>query len=124
MSTRIRYESINPLVKAAEYAVRGPLVTRAGELAQQLKEGKKLPFNKIISCNIGNPHALHQKSISFIRNVLSLVINPDLQHRAPTLFEDDVVTRANKYLSVISSVGAYSESQVSEILNVLVQYYN
>ena len=116
--SRVRYDTINPLVKAAEYAVRGPIVARSAELAQQLKDGKELPFKRIIPCNIGNPHALHQKSISFLRNVLSLVINPELQKHT-SIFKPDVIARASKYLSVISSAGAYSESQVHFCLKVL-----
>ena len=39
---------------------------------------KFLPFDKIIKCNIGNPQSLEQKPISFVRDVLSLAINPAL----------------------------------------------
>ena len=35
-------------------------------------------FDNIIKCNIGNPQALQQKPLSFIRDVLSIMVNPSL----------------------------------------------
>jgi hypothetical protein len=53
------------------------------ELKKQLAEGKDLPFDEIISSNIGNPHALGQKPISFNREVLALVTDSSkLDHPA------------------------------------------
>jgi alanine transaminase len=46
-------ENLNPKVLAAEYAVRGAIAVRATELAAELAAGKKLPFDKVIACNIG-----------------------------------------------------------------------
>ena len=110
MTTRIEIDTINSLVKKAQYAVRGAIVTRSNELSKQLSYiDHGLPFQDIISCNIGNPHALNQKSLSFIRDVLSLVINPSLAERAT--FPADVIKRANKYLSSVPSLGAYTDSQ-------------
>ena len=91
------------------FKVRGAIVSRSMELDKQLKSGKSLPFDKIISCNIGNPQALEQKNLTFIRDVLSLVINPSLEFR--TTFPGDVIERAKKYLSAIPNAGAYTESQ-------------
>ena len=54
----------NPNVVDMEYAVRGPIPARAGELKRQGR--------KIIPCNIGNPQALGQRPISYYREVLSL----------------------------------------------------
>lgn len=112
MTSRITVDTINPLVKAASYAVRGRVVQRAGQLAQQLKTNPtSLPFNNIVACNIGNPHSLQQKPLSFPRDVLSLVLNPELKSRAS--FAPDVIRRAEKYLTCLNGagVGAYSESQ-------------
>ena len=69
---------INPLLVKAEYAVRGRLLERAMELEVDLKAGKALPFEKIVRCNIGNPQALGQRPLSFVRQTLSLVMNPEL----------------------------------------------
>nr|AFK37995.1 unknown [Lotus japonicus] len=58
------YVSINENVKKAQYAVRGELYLRASELQ---KEGKKIIFT-----NVGNPHALGQKPLTFPRQVVAL----------------------------------------------------
>ncbi|CAA7052491.1 unnamed protein product [Microthlaspi erraticum] len=55
-------ESLNENVKNRQYAVRGELYFRASELQ---KEGKK-----IILTNVGNPHALGQKPLTFPRQIL------------------------------------------------------
>jgi alanine transaminase len=106
---KIDESTINPLVKAASYAVRGKIVTRAAQLSERLKNSNDLPFKKIISCNIGNPHALNQKPITFLRDVLSLVINPSLKDKIN--LPSDVIHRAERYLANIPGLGAYSESQ-------------
>ena len=51
-------------------------------------EGEELPFDEIISCNIGNPQALGQKPLSFNREVLSLITNPSLlEHPSVTTMQ-------------------------------------
>lgn len=108
--TRIDEATINNLVKSASYAVRGRLVLRGAQLSEKLKaEPQSVPFKKLISCNIGNPHALQQKPVTFLRDVLSLVINPSLKERCE--FPKDVIERAERYLSNIPGLGAYTESQ-------------
>lgn len=107
--SRIVLESINQNVKQASYAVRGSIVTRSMELAKQLKNNASLPFDSIISCNIGNPHVLQQKPLSYIRDVLSIVVNPSLTEKVQ--FSPDILKRARKYLDSIPCVGAYTESQ-------------
>jgi alanine transaminase len=64
-------DSINPAVVEAKYAVRGELALRANALTEQLKEGglSDLPFSDVVHCEIGNPQALDQKPLSFIRQV-------------------------------------------------------
>lgn len=106
-------ENINPLLVKAEYAVRGRLLTRAAEIEADLKAGKALPFKKVIRCNIGNPQALGQKPLSFVRQVLSLIINPDLlrEPAIKAMYSSDVIARAEEYVKAVPSVGAYSESQ-------------
>jgi aspartate/methionine/tyrosine aminotransferase len=89
----------------AEYAVRGEVLLRAQELDQQ----KKM---KIVYCNIGNPHALGQKPLSFPRRVLSVLMNPEDLNRKD--LPSDVIERADRYLKMIGNgagVGAYTDSQ-------------
>ena len=57
-------DDINENVSKINYAVRGPIVNRASQLS---KEGRH-----ILYCNIGNPHALNQKAMSFVRQVISI----------------------------------------------------
>lgn len=65
-------DTINPAVIAAEYAVRGEIALRAEQLREECstEQGKKkLGFNEVISCNIGNPQQLGQKPVTFFRQV-------------------------------------------------------
>lgn len=89
----------------AHYAVRGKIVARAHELETQGK--------KIIYCNIGNPQALKQKPLTFLRQVLSLVEYPELLDKPETakLFPADVITRAKLILEKNPcGTGAYTQS--------------
>ena len=108
--SRVDISTISAAVKKAKYAVRGPIVAKSQELSDILRSGKStLPFDKVIPCNIGNPHSLEQKPLSFSRDVLSLVMNPSLKNRMQ--FNADVVAKAERYLSGIPGLGAYTESQ-------------
>ena len=103
----------NPLVRKAEYAVRGRLLERSKELEAQMREGAALPFKRIVRCNIGNPQALGQRPMTFVRQTLSLLMNPALIE-APeiaVLYPADVIERAQAYTAAVPSAGAYSDSQ-------------
>jgi aspartate/methionine/tyrosine aminotransferase len=98
-------DDLNPNALAAEYAVRGPIVQRAQEL--------EAAGRRIIYCNIGNPQALRQKPLTFLRQVLVLVEYPVLLERPETaaLFPDDVVARARSILEKHPpGTGAYTQS--------------
>ncbi|KAM9306030.1 alanine aminotransferase 1-like [Gastrophryne carolinensis] len=60
-------DSMNPRIRKVEYAVRGPIVTRATELEKELEQGVKKPFSEVIKANIGDAHAMGQKPITFLR---------------------------------------------------------
>lgn len=107
--------SINQNLVNAEYAVRGEIVIRAGELDQQLKQpdGGGLPFDEIVYCNIGNPQQLAQKPVTFFREVLALCTHPSLldHPECETLFTPEACARARVYLEHIpGGTGAYSHS--------------
>ena len=109
-------DNISPLVVKAEYAVRGRLLARAMELEAVLKAGgdgaAALPFKRIVRCNIGNPQAVGQKPTTFVRQVLSLVMNPaQLSGLSKWAYPKDAIARAKHYLAGIPSLGAYSDSQ-------------
>ncbi len=115
-SIKLTASNINKQLVQAEYAVRGELVIKADEYRKQINakpDSHGLPFNKIIACNIGNPHELGQKPITFFRQVLALCQYPDLLNSpaASQLFPADAIARAKAYLSKISTVGAYTHSK-------------
>nr|XP_017216712.1 PREDICTED: glutamate--glyoxylate aminotransferase 2 isoform X2 [Daucus carota subsp. sativus] len=103
MSTKgLDYESLNENVKNTQYAIRGELYLRALELQAQGKE--------IILTNVGNPHALGQKPITFPRQVVALCQAPFLMDdpNVGVLFPADAIARAKHYLSMTSGgLGAY-----------------
>ena len=113
----LNINNINPHVKEAKYAVRGELAVKSEEYRAQFAkgEGKDLPFDQVISANIGNPQQLDQKPITFFRQVLSLVENPILLEKEDVLtnqlgYKPDVIERARWLLKAVGSVGAYSAS--------------
>jgi len=98
-------KDINPNLLNAEYAVRGAIVIRAQELE---KQGKK-----IIYCNIGNPQALKQKPLTYIRQILSLLEYPNmLEHLdIAKIFPADIIERAKKIHHLLPhGTGAYTQS--------------
>jgi alanine transaminase len=111
--------SINPNVLNAKYAVRGEIVLRSIEHAKALKSNHNLPFNSIVSCNIGNPQECGQKPLTFPRQVMSLLDYPELL-KSPAvkdIFPTDVIERAGKYMDNISGgIGAYSHSKGVEVV--------
>lgn len=98
----------------AQYAVRGEVVIRAMAHASALRHGEKRPFKDLVFCNIGNPHELGQKPITFFRQVFSLVNYPEMIDHPGTaeLFPADAIDRARRYMKGIpGGTGAYSNSQ-------------
>ncbi|KAH3849887.1 alanine aminotransferase 1-like [Dreissena polymorpha] len=104
-------ENMNPHVKQMEYAVRGPIVIRAGEIEEELKRGVKKPFTEVIRANIGDCHATGQKPLTFIRQVVALCTDPDKLMKDPT-YPSDAKERAQRILDGCGgkSLGAYSDS--------------
>ena len=104
-----------------EYAVRGPIPQRAAELE---KQGRT-----IIPCHIGNPQALGQAPLTYLRQVLSLVEEPskisrerqlkDLFEANPfsNLVEEDFISEEILTLSEdileksVTGMGAYTASK-------------
>merc|ERR1712126_793978 len=94
-------DSMNERVKAVQYAVRGPIVIRAGEIEQELKQGKKYPFDEVIKCNIGDAHAMGQKPITFLRQVVSGASFPELidADNNNSVFPSDAAAQAQRILA-------------------------
>jgi alanine transaminase len=101
----IRFDTLNPHLLKAEYAVRGPIVIRAQQLEEQ--------GHRIIYCNIGNTQALKQKPLSYIRQTLSLLEYAELLNKPDVLkhYPKDIVDRARMILQKHPhGTGAYSQS--------------
>lgn len=120
----LNIDNINPHVKEAKYAVRGELAVRAEKYRTILSKDRpptpqdddKLPFESVVSANIGNPQQLDQKPITFFRQVTSILENPQMLEKEKVLTEGlgynkDVIERAKWLLKEVKSVGAYSQSQ-------------
>ena len=105
-------ESLNSQLKATQYAVRGPIVQRAGQIEAELKAGTgNYPFKNIIYCNIGNPQSLQQKPLTYPREVLALLSAPHLLDKdLGTIFAADAVARAKATLPKMGGTGAYTNS--------------
>lgn len=102
-------ETMSQSLRRMQYAVRGEVVMKADQLAAQGKE--------ILYTNIGNPHQVGQKPITYYRQVLALCDLPAEQGvdhpKVYELFPRDVVERAREYREIIgpSGMGAYTHSQ-------------
>ncbi len=100
----ITLADLGKAVIETEYAVRGPIVARAAELERSGKQ--------IIYCNIGNPQALQQKPLTYLRQVLALCEYPELMEKAASAFPSDILETAKKLLAGSKhGMGAYSESK-------------
>merc|ERR1712212_1150622 len=121
--SQVTVHNMNPCVKKMEYAVRGPLVIRASALEQELKEGVKKPFSNVIKANIGDAHAMGNKPITFIRQVMAIITHPPLLET--DAFPEDAKSRARDILAGCrgGSVGSYSDSPGIEIIRRHVASY-
>jgi len=116
-------DTLNPNIKLMEYAVRGPIVARASEIERELQQGVKKPFQEVIKANIGDAHAMGQKPITFLRQVVALCTFPDLLETSN--FPEDAKSRARAILDGCKghSIGAYSDSMGVEIIRKHIATY-
>ncbi|XP_048658325.1 alanine aminotransferase 1 isoform X4 [Marmota marmota marmota] len=116
-------DSMNPCVRKVEYAVRGPIVLRALELEQELRQGVKKPFTEVIRANIGDAQAMGQRPITFFRQVLALCVHPGLLDSPD--FPEDAKRRAQRILQACGghSLGAYSISSGIQLIREDVARY-
>lgn len=108
-------DALNPAIRNVEYAVRGELAIRAEAYRVKLREHNHgLPFDRVISSNIGNPQqkGLDQPPLTFNRQVAALTEYPELIEKVgKSAFPEDAVERAQEILEEVGSIGAYSHSQ-------------
>uniref|UniRef100_A0A1A9VIH3 alanine transaminase n=1 Tax=Glossina austeni TaxID=7395 RepID=A0A1A9VIH3_GLOAU len=119
----LQLNNINPNFVEMEYAVRGPLVVRAGEIEKELKHGANKPFDYVIRANIGDCQAMGQKPNTFLRQLLNLTFCPELLDRNE--YPDDVKDRAEEILEACQggSVGSYTDSAGLEVVRRQVANY-
>jgi len=101
--------NMNPAIKEVQYAVRGPIVARAVQIDNEILGGSKdYSFDKVIKCNIGDAHAMGQKPITFIREVVAGCMSPSIIPSLPAA----VQAKCKSILGGCggSSIGAYSAS--------------
>ena len=110
----ITSEDIPLAVRKAKYAVRGPIVARAAELEEDLKNGVKYPFTELIYCNIGNPLApsIGYQRLTYIQQAMACFNYPAL------LNDDTIPSDIKTFVRHIQDAsgspyiaGAYSHSQ-------------
>lgn len=97
---------LNENLKKTQYAVRGELFLKAEELRKQGKE--------IIFTNVGNPHQLGAKPLTFTRQVIALTAAPFLldHPKVSELFAPDAIKRARELVKAFNGgVGAYQDSR-------------
>ena len=94
-----------------------PLIsTFAITLDKELKDRVKKPFTSVIKANIGEAHAMGNKPITFIKQVLALITDSpllDTDH-----FQEDVKERARIILAGCTkggSEGSYSDTPWLEV---------
>ncbi|XP_020292446.1 alanine aminotransferase 1 [Pseudomyrmex gracilis] len=110
-------------LRKMEYAVRGPLLIRALEIEKELQKGAKKPFKEVIKANVGDAHAMGQQPITFLRQVLTLTVSPQLLNDPS--YPEDAKARARAVLEGCKggSVGSYSESAGIEVIRKHVANY-
>jgi len=106
---------MNIKLKEMKYAVRGDVPIAAERIEKELNSGTSTrPFSEILYCNIGNPHSVGQKAITWYRQVMALVNCTSLldNPNVGSMFPKDVITRAKEIIgSVKGGTGAYSHSK-------------
>ncbi|KAL6260321.1 hypothetical protein P5V15_007852 [Pogonomyrmex californicus] len=110
-------------LRKMEYAVRGPLLIRALELEKELQKGAQKPFKEVIKANVGDAHAMGQQPITFLRQVLTLAVSPNLLNDPS--YPEDAKDRARLVLKGCKggSVGSYSESAGIECIRKHIAQY-
>jgi aspartate/methionine/tyrosine aminotransferase len=115
---RLTEQSMCQNLRQMEYAVRGMVVIKADEINQQLKESPgSFPFDHIVYTNIGNPHSVGQKPLTWPRQVMALVDLPmegGIDHPiVSSMFPADAIERAKLVKEGLGGhgSGAYTHSQ-------------
>lgn len=114
---------MNPHIRKMEFSIGSPVSMRAVELRQELSIGIPKSFAEVINAHIGDCHALGQKPLTYIRQIIALVLMPELINDAS--FPDDVKSRAMTLLKGCRnhSIGSYSDSPGMETVRKQIAKY-
>ena len=109
MNRLLNMGTINQRLLKAEYAVRGRLAIRAGEIKTELSLGtSKFHFNEVEELNIGNPQVFEFSKVDAFRRVISKFVakSQSSEHQAVPGFnavmaslEDEVEHLSDVYVS-------------------------
>jgi len=108
-SYSLNESTMSQSLRKMQYAVRGEVVMKADQLAA---EGMAITYT-----NIGNPHAVGQKPLTYYRQVMALCDLPaecGVDHpNANQLFPADVIERAKEVRAAVGEcgTGSYTNSQ-------------
>ena len=120
---RLTEESMSQNLRTMEYAVRGKVVQKADEINFSLKKGntESHPFDHIIYTNIGNPHSVGQKALTWPRQVMALVDLPDHvgvdNPIIEKIFPKDVIARARLIKKALDGSGSGAHSKWASSTN-------
>ncbi|XP_030584218.1 alanine aminotransferase 2-like [Archocentrus centrarchus] len=101
-------QHVNPRVRGIRAPVN--LQDLAAHISEQIAQGVKKPFKRVIDVSSGDPHKAGMPPISFIRQVLAVCVYPELLKEKSLPL--DVRQRAQQLLDICGggSVGSYSTS--------------
>ena len=117
---RLTEETMSQNLRGMEYAVRGEVVAAADDLQQELEDNPDAfpNFDEILYTNVGNPHSVGQKSLTWPREVMALCNLPDetgiMNPEIHKIFNEDVITRVREIRKDDmdgKGTGSYSHSQ-------------
>ena len=104
----LRVSNISQKVAKAEYALQNFYSAQEKRLKDIQHQNQSSLSDSIIMSNHCNPHSYGQNPITFNRQCISAILNPDLAKAK--IYNQDVIKRTEYYLSKLGyPLGAYSE---------------
>ncbi|CAH3182199.1 unnamed protein product [Porites evermanni] len=115
-------ENISPAFKRIKYGIRGWLEDRTYEIKQELARGESKPFSEVV-IHLGNPQGMGQPPITFFRQVMALLLCPDLLDDPS--FPQDAKRRAKRILddTIGHTISSYTSAQGINVLRQDVANY-
>jgi alanine transaminase len=84
-------KTIPSRIADAEYTVRGKLPLHGEKIAQEITSGQvKYDFESVTTLHSGNPLALGQSPITFNREVLSVMMHPEIAKYQECVSQDAI----------------------------------